>query len=114
MLPQGQPLSPGAENFLTPFLILPVKKGQFLSAFGPVITDIFLFLSNMICEEKSLLWHLSLKAVGAQAGELLELHACSDWDWDQPWQVSMEQAKAENKALSFQEEFAVSQRSRCF
>lgn len=79
-----------------------------------MITDTFLFLSNVVCEVKSLLWHLSLKAVGAQAGELLELHASSDWDWDQPWQVSMEQAKAKNKALSFQEEFAVSLRSRCF
>lgn len=53
-------------------------------------------------------------AVGAQAGELSGLCACSDWDWDQPQQVSMEQAKAQNKALSFQEEFAVSLRSRCF
>lgn len=77
-----------------------------------MITDTFLFLSNVVCEVKSLLWHLSLKAVGAQAGELLELHASSDWD--QPWQVSMEQAKVKNKALSFQEEFAVSLRSRCF
>lgn len=81
-----------------------------------MITVTFMFLSSVFCEVKSLLWHLSLKAVRAQAGELSELRACSDRDrdWDQPWQVSMEQAKAQNKALSFQEEFAVSLRSRCF
>lgn len=79
-----------------------------------MITVTFVFLSSVFCEVKSLLWHLSLKAVRAQAGELSELRACLDRDWDQPWQVSMEQAKAQNKALSFQEEFAVSLRSRCF
>lgn len=79
-----------------------------------MITVTFMFLSSVFCEVKSLLWHLSLKAVRAQAGELLELRACSDRDRDQPWQVSTEQAKAQNKALSFQEELAVSLRSRCF
>lgn len=58
-------------------MILTVNWVQFLSAFGPVITVTFMFLSSASCKVKYLLRYLSLKASRVQAaGDACLCEAC--------------------------------------